>query len=296
MFKIRFISTLFNRPHLGYKDERIYRMASIFILTAMFVLSALGIYALVEETMLSFWVTIVAIAIFGILLFQHTKEVYFWPGYVCFLVAICITVYGSLYHGADTGFHYLLIVYAFTPVLFFTKRWQFFSLFALSVASYIVVNILFEYTKPVHVLRLAVVLYYLNVFVAIFSIYFSFSYFKGEQLKHVGLLKLRNLKIEKQKESLTIIKKQLEVLLTEKERRLNKQNDDIVQYAFLNSHKARGPVARILGLINLSNYEDFADVETRKYFFDKLSENVEELDDILKEISSILNSQMEEKS
>jgi hypothetical protein len=54
-------------------------------------------------------------------------------------------------------------------------------------------------------------------------------------------------------------------------------------------------LARILGLINLTSFEDFSNEEKRAFYFSQIRNNVTELDDVLKEISTILNKNMEEE-
>jgi hypothetical protein len=52
-------------------------------------------------------------------------------------------------------------------------------------------------------------------------------------------------------------------------------------------------LARILGLVNLTQYEDLNEDETRSYYFNELKTNATDLDNVLKEISEILNSDLE---
>jgi light-regulated signal transduction histidine kinase (bacteriophytochrome) len=99
--------------------------------------------------------------------------------------------------------------------------------------------------------------------------------------------------VQNQKEVLLATKQQLEALLEDRTRKLEEQNKGISKYAFLNSHKVRSPLARILGLVNLTQYEDLNDDDTRTYYFNELKTNATDLDDVLKEISEILNSDLE---
>ena len=77
--------------------------------------------------------------------------------------------------------------------------------------------------------------------------------------------------------------------------KIKEQHNDFTKYAFLNSHKVRSPLARILGLINLTSFEDFSDEKKREFYFVQIRKNIIELDEILKEISIMLNENMEEE-
>ena len=88
-------------------------------------------------------------------------------------------------------------------------------------------------------------------------------------------------------------KQQLETLLEARTKKLEEKNQGISKYAYLNSHKVRSPLARILGLVNLTQYEDLDADETRSYYFNELKTNATDLDNVLKEISEILNSDLE---
>ncbi len=71
-------------------------------------------------------------------------------------------------------------------------------------------------------------------------------------------------------------------------RQLNQQNRQLIQYAFFNAHKVRGPLARILGLVNLLPK---AEHQTEfRFILDRLNESAHELDKVVHEINLILES------
>ena len=63
---------------------------------------------------------------------------------------------------------------------------------------------------------------------------------------------------------------------------------DLSNYAFIASHKIRGPLARILGLIQIFNYLDPADSENSD-IIKKLMTSAEELDDVIKKMNQNLD-------
>lgn len=82
------------------------------------------------------------------------------------------------------------------------------------------------------------------------------------------------------------IKNNLEKLVREKTERIIAKNEKLKKYAFINSHKIRAPLARILGLINVLNLEEKC--ITGNIAFTKLNESSIELDMIIRNITSLL--------
>ncbi len=78
--------------------------------------------------------------------------------------------------------------------------------------------------------------------------------------------------------------------LREKNAQLEKNNKKLAEYAFINAHKLRAPVATILGLIELFN-NDKIDITEKALIVDKLKLSSVELDDIVKQISIILEEE-----
>lgn len=68
---------------------------------------------------------------------------------------------------------------------------------------------------------------------------------------------------------------------------LLKQNSMLIQHAFLNAHKVRSPLARILGLVNLLGYEVNGN-NRGKELIARLNNSASELDAILQEVRANL--------
>lgn len=82
------------------------------------------------------------------------------------------------------------------------------------------------------------------------------------------------------------INKRLSQMIKDKTARLEKQNYQLIEYAFFNSHKVRGPLARVMGLVELlKNAESKSDMVL---YLEKLEESAEELDLVINEINKIL--------
>lgn len=90
---------------------------------------------------------------------------------------------------------------------------------------------------------------------------------------------------EKEKDNLL----KSEELVAQKEE-IELQNQKLLEYAFYNAHKVRGPLARILGLVYLLKREaDKIGFVDNDQYLDKLSESANELDIAVREMSHYLN-------
>lgn len=92
----------------------------------------------------------------------------------------------------------------------------------------------------------------------------------------------------KRKSNLAIqkVNEKLEQKVIERTKQLQAQNTKLVDYAFFNAHKVRGPLARILGLITIMRME-FNDPDTQN-FTEMMSKAANELNDVVSEINQIL--------
>ncbi|MBL6448466.1 hypothetical protein JMN32_19290 [Fulvivirga sp. 29W222] len=278
---------LYNRS-LSFKDNRIYRIFNIMLILAIIVVSLMGIFLISLGEALPFWLCIVEVMVFAVMLHYHIEGYFMTIRYIFFLFAISVQVYGSLYHGVNGGFDFYFLTTALSPILFFDKKRYYLSLFIISILTYITVKILYNYTVPVLPFETRQVLpYYLNIIISSILIYIGYAMFKSEHLKYEQMLR-------EQRATLSAVKGQLEVLLQARTRKIEEHNQNMIKYAFLNSHKVRSPLARILGLVNLTKYEDLDGEDTRHFYLNELKVNAWELDKVLKEISQILNNHIDE--
>lgn len=78
----------------------------------------------------------------------------------------------------------------------------------------------------------------------------------------------------------------LEELVERKTHDIKKQNEVLIKYSYTNAHHVRGPVARILGLIQLSRIKTDLNYP---WFFEKVEQETNQIDEIIKRISKDLN-------
>jgi hypothetical protein len=100
-------------------------------------------------------------------------------------------------------------------------------------------------------------------------------------------LKLSEEELLASTEELKLINENLNHLVGHRTEALINQNKKLLEHAFINAHKVRGPLARILGLVNLIGQEVNLD-HTGKDLLDRLDVSARELDTILKEVRANL--------
>lgn len=99
-------------------------------------------------------------------------------------------------------------------------------------------------------------------------------------------LKASNEEIQSQAEEIKGINDNLELLVKERTEELEKKNIALEEYAFINAHKLRSPVASILGLIHLMQKVELND-EAQKVL-DHLKDSTEKLDSIVNSITKAI--------
>jgi hypothetical protein len=93
-------------------------------------------------------------------------------------------------------------------------------------------------------------------------------------------------KVRAHKKELERFNVDLEKSILERTTELEEQNKQLAEYAFINSHLLRGPLCRMLGLINLINHTEIHSKE--KELIEHLKLSGEELDEIVRKINSAI--------
>jgi signal transduction histidine kinase len=102
----------------------------------------------------------------------------------------------------------------------------------------------------------------------------------------------QNEKITQQREEIKSSHDRLEMQIQERTRKIALLNEKLLEFAFFNSHKIRGPLARILGLVNITNLlkiERADDLVTVKDYLGKIDASAKQLDEIVREINILLS-------
>ncbi|GAB4197826.1 MAG: 7TM diverse intracellular signaling domain-containing protein [Thermoflexibacter sp.] len=107
-------------------------------------------------------------------------------------------------------------------------------------------------------------------------------------------IETQNYELAVQKEEIQAFSEFLEEKVSERTQELQlalenivKQNQDLAQFSYIVSHNLRAPVARITGLVNIFNYENFND-NFNKQILQKLKDTSLDLDTIIKDLTQIV--------
>ena len=108
------------------------------------------------------------------------------------------------------------------------------------------------------------------------------------ELKHkTSEIEQQNKDLLQKQTELNEINQHLEDLVDSKTRSIQRQNEMLIRYSYTNAHKVRGPVARILGLIQLSRLKTDLNF---LWFFEKVEEETKGIDEIISGLSQELSN------
>jgi hypothetical protein len=95
-------------------------------------------------------------------------------------------------------------------------------------------------------------------------------------------IEAQNEELQQSQENLFSLNNHLEQLVEERTNKIKEQNDRLVRYAYANAHHIRGPVARLLGLVQLSKLDTSLGFD---FLFSKVEQQTRELDEVVKGIN-----------
>ncbi|HTJ48538.1 MAG TPA: hypothetical protein VL443_03710 [Cyclobacteriaceae bacterium] len=101
-----------------------------------------------------------------------------------------------------------------------------------------------------------------------------------------------NTEISTQSEALAAYNRELELMVEDRMKDILILNKKLMEYSFINSHRVRGPLARVLGLVHLMKMSD-GKVNDQNEYLDKLEISAVEMDNIVREMTVVLNREME---
>ncbi|GAB3329495.1 hypothetical protein GCM10027429_05490 [Marivirga atlantica] len=86
-------------------------------------------------------------------------------------------------------------------------------------------------------------------------------------------------------EKLIWLNNNLGKIVEERTAKIKAQNEILIKYSHTNAHQLRGPVARLLGLVNLYKIEQNPNPDI---FIEKIAKQVIEIDEVVKQINDDL--------
>lgn len=99
-------------------------------------------------------------------------------------------------------------------------------------------------------------------------------------------IEMQNEELIQGQEKLNETNQYLEAEVSKKTENIKLQNRALINYAFANAHHVRGPLARILGLLQLSKIDKDLD---QVWVFKQLEEETNQIDEVVKQIAKDLN-------
>jgi len=103
-----------------------------------------------------------------------------------------------------------------------------------------------------------------------------------------------NTEISAQSETIASYNGKLEAMVEKRTKDILQLNKKLIEYSFVNSHKVRGPLARVLGLIYLMR-KNPANGPDHDEYLDKLEISANELDYMVKELTIVLSAETNDR-
>lgn len=273
---------------LSEDENSVYKGFNILLILALFDLVVIAGTLSTIETRWPLLICLVEFFVFIALLFIHLKGHFKTARYIFFLLTTGLQIMASLIHGKSGGFDYLFFLICVLPMMFFESKRHYISLFIITMGSYLWVQYKLLTIQPLLVIDSTFPLYW-NTFVTGFGLLFILSVFKRSYQKSQNTLRKQNEEVKLQKEEIESINNNLEKLIVQRTQKVLEHEKLFTEYANINAHKVRSPLARILGLLNLIQLEEDKE-KLIKEFLPILKENANELNDILDEVSRSLNA------
>jgi signal transduction histidine kinase len=286
------INRFFQHPSLQENENRVYRNFNFVIL---FGLVDIFVVASVVRNLHPTWPFYFAISQFVILslmLYLHLRGFFNTSRVFSFISTILIQVLASLTHGPSAGFDYVLLGIRVLPMLFFESRKFYLSLFVIGLLAHLFVKFEYENFKPLMQIDSDFPMYWNVVFTGCL-VFGTLYIFKRSYQSSQEILTKKNEDVSRQKEEIASINDSLSLLVDQRTKRVKEHEALLVDFANINAHRVRSPLARILGLLNLAELEEDKSKVTND-FVPLIKENAKELNDILVVAGKKLNSLQEE--
>ena len=108
-----------------------------------------------------------------------------------------------------------------------------------------------------------------------------------ELISKANEIEAQNEELVQSHETLNDLNRNLERMVMERTEKVHAQNQMLLKYTYTNAHHLRGPVARLLGLINIHKLDPNPDYS---FFMSKMEDQATEIDNVVKQINEELES------
>jgi signal transduction histidine kinase len=272
---------------LSVNQNNVYRNFNLLIIIALLDLTVIAFSLQSIEPDWPVKICIAESICFLVLLFVHVKRNMMFARYSTFLVTLFVQVTACVTHGKSAGFDYIFYVIGLLPLLFFHRAIHYISLFIISMITMLVMQHVYTLIEPVAVIKEGFIFYW-NVFFTGALLFFIMYVFKtGYERTQKKLLEQNDMMLQ-QKEEIEGINNNLAQIIVDSTQKMKDQEARITKFAYINAHKVRSPLARIIGLLNLISLENNKATVFEDYL-PILRSNADELNDQLQEVSQTLN-------
>jgi signal transduction histidine kinase len=275
---------------LNEDQNRVYRNFNIFLCFGLFDLIVVGSALRNIHPAWPFYMCIVEFFLLLLMLILHINGYFILSRYITFLLTTALQAMACVTHGQGSGFDYLFFLISVLPMMFFETRRHYISLFIISITAHLFVMYSYSHFKPLIIIDSDFPLYW-NLFFTGAIIFGVMFVFKRDFQRSRGVLQNKTIQITQQKEEIESINNNLEQLVEQRTQKIREQEKLFVEFANINAHRVRSPLARILGLLNI------IELESDKYrvtneFLPLLKTNAAELKSILDEVGDTLNDKL----
>ncbi|WP_296622997.1 hypothetical protein [Marivirga sp.] len=230
--------------------------------------------------------------------YNLSKSIFlFFPALILLGIPIAI---GDFYPGQFIWFQYAGAIFCSIPIILFDHKKEkiyiglFFTYYLL--VTLFIDKVLLYYGDPPEAMKELVTNFSDFKLPPLFVAFFSTTtllWYNRINSQYEKRLRSTNQELQETQEELIAkneeyeaINRNLEELVNERSKVIESKNRQIIDYANINAHKVRGPLARIMGLINISEYSN--DPNELKNIFEKLRSPSQELNNIIDEINKTL--------
>jgi signal transduction histidine kinase len=276
-----------SRKDLSANENNVYRNFNLLLAIALLdlIVIALSLKDITPDW--PFKICVAEFVCYIVLMFFHVKGYLMSARYLTFIVSLLVQATACLTHGKTAGFDYLFYPIGLLPMLFFQQRMYYVSLFLASMIMMLTIQYGYTFVDPIVIIE-GNFMFYWNIFFTGTLIFFVMYIFKtGYERTQEKLMHQHNL-ILHQKEEIEVINNNLEQIVVDRTEKIKEQESQITEFAFINAHKVRSPLARIMGILNLIHLEK-NEKEIMKDYLPILKSNAEELNERLQEVSDTLN-------
>ncbi|MEM7552400.1 MAG: hypothetical protein AAF363_22140 [Bacteroidota bacterium] len=283
------------RPNFTFEENRIFKIFNFVVVIGIIevIIISINLYSLQNKT--PFVVCLVEALIFILLLIMHIRGIIIFSRYAFFMVVLCAQFYGSLFHGEGGGFDFLFLTASLAPIVFFPKRKHYLSLFLIGISSFILVKILYGFVPPQDPLSKMIYPYYWNILISAGILFLCFDMFRSEHIKYERKITEKRKQLQEQSDQIKRLNESLSDKVEERTLHLKAQHEKIMEYAHLHAHKAKAPLATLLGLINLSKHQKVSNAEELNFFIENIEKSTNELKEATGEITQLLNTSLWEE-